>query len=61
MKMAALILNVIAALFLFMSVIYLQVAFAPVLPDVFKAILSLSVIIYIIKQTVHLVEGVNEY
>jgi len=61
MKTAALILNVIAALMLFMSVIYLLVAFAPVLPVVLKVILSISVIIYMIKQTVLLVEGVNEY
>ena len=61
MKTAALILNVIAALLLFMSVTYLLVAFAPVLPVALKVILSISVISFMIKQTVLLVEGVNEY
>ena len=61
LKTATLILNVIAALLLFMSVVYLLVAFAPVIPGALKVILSLSVIIYMIKQSVLLVEEVNEY
>jgi hypothetical protein len=61
MKTAAKILNVIAALMLLLTVVYLQVAFAPVLPVMLKVVLSISVIIYMIKQTVWLVEEVNEY
>ena len=61
MKTAALILNVIAALLLFMSVIFILVAFESVLPGLLKVILSLSVIVYMVKQTVLLVEEVNEY
>ena len=61
MKTAALILNVIAATLLLMTVLYLLVTFAPVLPIALKVILSISAVIYMIKQSVLLVEEVNEY
>lgn len=61
MKTAALILNVIAALLLLMTVLYLLVTFAPVLPTALKVILGLVAIIYMTKQSVLLVDEVNEY
>ncbi|MBN1213086.1 MAG: hypothetical protein JXA92_10945 [candidate division Zixibacteria bacterium] len=61
MKTATRILNFVAALLLFMSCIYLLAAFTPEIPVTLKVILSVSVIIYMIKQTVLLVEEINEY